>query len=75
MNSGRESTHIRDPNKRGRLLLLRVYRDQVYSPKTFAFRVVLPEATLTTKLRITIDQPVPGFDFMIREARLYTTAP
>lgn len=50
---------------------LRLYRAQIYSPKTFIFRVVLPEAKVIKRLRITLEQPVPGFSLLIHEARLY----
>ena len=52
--------------------LLRLHREQVYSPKTFVFRIVLPSAVPADRIRITIDQPVPGYDLVIHEARVYT---
>jgi hypothetical protein len=55
--------------------VLRVYRDQIYSPKTFVFRVVLPNPTLADRIRITIGQPVPGREFVIHEARVYAQEP
>ncbi len=51
--------------------VLRVHRDQVFSPRTFVFRVVLAEPTLADRVRLTIRQPVPGSAFLVREARLY----
>jgi hypothetical protein len=51
--------------------MLRVYRDQVYSPKTFVFRIVLPKPTPADRIRLTIAQPVPGHRFVIEEARVY----
>jgi hypothetical protein len=51
--------------------VLRVFRDQVYSPKTFAFRVVLPKPILADRVRITIAEPVPGHHFVIHEVRVY----
>src|SRR5262249_54521660 len=51
--------------------VLRVYREQVYSPNTFVFRVVLENPTLADRVRITIGQPVPGKAFVIQEARVY----
>jgi hypothetical protein len=55
--------------------VLRVYREQIYSPKTFVFRVVLPNPTLADRIRITIGQPVPDHDFVIHEARVYAEGP
>ncbi len=51
--------------------LLRLDRDQVFSPKTFVFRVVLDTPTLTDRVRIQIRQPMPGQAFSVAEARLY----
>lgn len=51
--------------------LIRVYREQVHSPKTFVLRIVLPNATPADRVRITIDQPVPAQQFAIHEARVY----
>jgi len=39
--------------------VLRVYREQIYSPKAFVFRVALPHPTLADRIRITIGQPCP----------------
>jgi len=55
--------------------VVRVYKEQVYSPKTFVFRVVLPEPTQADRLRISIDQPLPGHEFVVHEARVYFAAP
>lgn len=55
--------------------VLRVFREFVYSPKTFVFRVVLPSPALADRVRLTIRQPVPGRAFTIHEARLYEQAP
>ncbi len=54
---------------------LRLYREQVYSPKGFVFRVVFPQPSLADRLRITIGQPVPGKNLVIHEARIYERAP
>jgi len=51
--------------------LLRLYQEQVFSPKTFVWRVVLPEAVLADRLRLTLGQGVPGFYFSIHELRVY----
>ena len=55
--------------------LLRLFREQVYSPKTFVFRVVLPKPALADRIRITIGQPVPGHDLTVHEARVYALEP
>jgi hypothetical protein len=55
--------------------MLRVYREQVYSPKTFVFRVVLPNPTLADRIRLTIAEPVPDHDFVIHEARVFAQEP
>jgi len=51
--------------------LVRVYKEQIYSPKTFVFRVVLPEPTRADRLRISVSQPLPGHEFVVHEARVY----
>jgi hypothetical protein len=51
--------------------VLRLYREQIFSPATFVFRVVLPQPTLMDRLRITVVQPVPGHYFSIHALRLY----
>lgn len=50
---------------------IRVFRDLVYAPKGFVFRVVLPEPALADQLRIVVRQPVPDRKFTIHEARVY----
>jgi len=50
---------------------LRIFHEQVYAPKTFVFRIVLPQAILADRVRIAIEEPVPGHYFSIHEARLY----
>jgi hypothetical protein len=52
---------------------LRFYREQVFAPKKFVFRVVLPEPIVADRLRVTVEQPVPGSYFSIHELRLYDT--
>ena len=54
---------------------LALYREQVYSPKSFVFRVVLPKPARADRIRITIGQPVPGHDLSIHEARVYAAGP
>lgn len=50
---------------------LRFYREQVFAPKSFVFRVPLPRPILADRLRITVEQGVPGSYFSIHELRLY----
>lgn len=50
---------------------LRVYREQVFSPKTFVFRVVLPKPTRADRIRIAIAQALPGHYLTIHEAYVY----
>lgn len=52
--------------------VLRVYREQVYSPKTFVFRVVLKKPVVGDHIRIRIGQAVPGHYFTVHEARVYS---
>ncbi len=52
---------------------LRVFHEQVYAPKTFVWRVVLPEPELADRLRVTVEQPLPGHGFKVHEARVYAT--
>jgi hypothetical protein len=53
--------------------LLRLYREQIFAPKSFVFRVLLPRPITADRLRITLVQPVPGCYFSINELRLYAT--
>lgn len=55
--------------------MLRLYREQIFEPKNFVFRVVLPKPTTLDHLRITIAQGVPASYFSIHELRLYEAAP
>ncbi len=50
---------------------LRMHHDQIYSPNTFVFRVVLPQPTRADRIRLTIARPLPGYDLIIHEARLF----
>jgi hypothetical protein len=50
---------------------LRLFRDQVFSPKTFVWRIVLPEPVLVDRVRVTIAQALPGHGFKVHEARLW----
>jgi hypothetical protein len=51
--------------------VLRLYREQIFAPETFVFRVVLPRAITADRLRIAVNQPVPGCYLSIHELRLY----
>lgn len=50
---------------------LRLFRDQIYSPKTFVYRIVLESPVLVDRVRLSVDQPLPGYDFVIHEFRLF----
>jgi len=50
---------------------VRLYRSQIFDPKNFVFRLVLPRPVTLDRLRITVAQPVPGSYFSIHELRLY----
>jgi hypothetical protein len=51
--------------------VLRLHRAQVFSPETFVFRVVLPRPITADRVRITVEEPVPGCYLSIHELRLY----
>lgn len=53
---------------------VRLYHEQIYSPKTFVWRVVLPAPVLAERVRITIDQALPGHGFRVHEARVWAKA-
>jgi hypothetical protein len=53
---------------------LRLYRSQIFEPKNFVFRLVLPEPVTLDRLRITVIEPVPGSYFSIHELRVYEAA-
>lgn len=50
---------------------LRLFHDQVYSPKTFVYRIVFDTPVLVDRVRLSVDQPLPGYDFVIHEFRLF----
>jgi hypothetical protein len=50
---------------------LRFYADQVYHPKSFSFRVVLPESVMTRAVRIDLLDGVAGHEWSIHEANVY----
>jgi hypothetical protein len=53
---------------------VRLYRAQIFEPKKFVFRLVLPQPVTLDRLRITLMQPVPGSYFSIHELRVYEAA-
>ena len=50
---------------------LRIYHDQVYHPKDFVFRIVLPEPVLTTRIRIELVDTVAGRWWSVPEVVLW----
>ncbi|HXS18061.1 MAG TPA: hypothetical protein VN764_12780, partial [Polyangiaceae bacterium] len=50
---------------------LRLFHDQVHSPKTFVYRIVFRTPVLVDRVRLSVDQPLPGYDFVIHEFRLF----
>jgi hypothetical protein len=53
---------------------LRLYREQIFEPRNFVFRLVLPHPVTLDRFRITLMQPVPGCYFSIHELRVYEAA-
>jgi hypothetical protein len=51
--------------------VVRFYRAQIFSPETFVFRLVLTRPIDADRIRLTVEQPVPGQNFSIGELRLY----
>jgi hypothetical protein len=51
---------------------LRFYRAQIFSPESFVFRLVLPRPIIADRLRLSVEQPVPGHYFSVHELRVYT---
>ncbi len=51
--------------------VLRFYRAQIFSPERFVFRLVFSRPINADRLRLTVQQPVPGSYFAIHELRLY----
>ena len=51
--------------------VLRLYRAQIFTPETFVLRLVLPHPVTADRLRITVQQPMPGLYCAINELRLY----
>lgn len=54
--------------------VLRFYREQIFTPKKFVFRLLLPQPIEADRVRISVEQPVPGSYFSIHEFRLYETS-
>jgi hypothetical protein len=51
--------------------VLRFYRAQVFSPESFVLRLVFPRPVSADRLRLSVEQPVPGHYFSIHELRVY----
>ena len=51
--------------------VLRFYRGQIFAPARFVFRLVFSRPIVADRLRLTVEQPVPGFYFSVHELRLY----
>jgi hypothetical protein len=54
---------------------LRIYYDQVYRPKRFMFRVLLPTPAHALRLRLTLLEGMPQRNFSICEVRLWIARP
>lgn len=52
---------------------VRLFHEQVFSPKTYVWRVVLPEPVLADRVRVVVGQPLPGHGFWVHEARLWVS--
>ncbi|HYP99878.1 MAG TPA: hypothetical protein VER96_14480 [Polyangiaceae bacterium] len=53
---------------------IRFFHAQIFSPETFVFRVVFSRPILADRLRLIVEQPVPGFYFAIHELRVFAAA-
>jgi len=51
--------------------VLRFYRAQIFSPESFVFRLVFPRPIVANRLRLAVEQPVPGQFFSVHELRVY----
>jgi hypothetical protein len=51
--------------------VLRFYRAQIFSPESFVLRLVFPRPIALDRLRLSVEQPVPGQYFSIHELRLF----
>jgi hypothetical protein len=50
---------------------LRIYREQIYHPNGFEFRLVLPTPVQTRRLRFTLTEALPGRWWSLHEAHVY----
>jgi hypothetical protein len=50
---------------------LQLYRAQVYAPKRFTYRIVLPQPVGADRLRLVVDRPMPEIDIVIHEVNVY----
>jgi hypothetical protein len=67
--------HVQDAQGAWRSVLhqpkLRLYRQQIHEPKSFVFRLVLDQPVWAEHIRLTVDEPLPGYDIVVHEARVY----
>ncbi len=50
---------------------LRLFQEQIHAPKAFRFRIVLPTPVTADRLRLVINKPLPGYDFVVHEVHLF----
>jgi len=48
-----------------------LFHAQIYAPRQFVFRVVLPEPVEADRLRLVVDRPMPGIDIVVHELHVY----
>ncbi len=51
---------------------LEIYRDQVFHPRAFVFRVVFPRGTVSDRIRVTAIDSFAGTPWTIQEAAVWT---
>lgn len=51
--------------------VVRFYREQIFSPETFVFRLMFPRPVEAERVRLSVEQAVPGHHFSIGELQLY----
>lgn len=67
IGDGKPQRVVSEPN-------LRLFRDQIHTPKAFRFRIVLPEPMLADRMRLVVEKPLPGYDFVVHEVHVYERA-
>jgi hypothetical protein len=50
---------------------LMLYRAQIFAPKQFVYRIVPREPVAADRLRLVVDRPMPGIDWVVHEVRVY----